>query len=179
MTRSSGIRRLQKTDDGEHFCSKSESGNLNNSLDDSLASIDHSKELVRSAHLLNLAKRLQLPSLGRLIIRKVVKGHSSYDPGAFLAFAHAILGYSGLDFEGEDSEGQDHAIGVAMGIKGLLEEWVIKFLAENVPQFCGKGSPDAGVFWKVMRIKGVELRVLETRAQLSRLYPGGRIKVED
>lgn len=140
-------------------------------LDDSSAPIDYAADLVRSAHLFNLAKQFQLPSLAHLIFRKVLYGHDKYDAKPFLSFAKLVLDHEGgADFERD---------GVGGEIKGKLEEWVIRFLAEDMQEFLGRNGGDAAGFWDVVGIKGVELRVLRERVKLCETFPGGRIKIED
>ncbi|ERF75022.1 hypothetical protein EPUS_08836 [Endocarpon pusillum Z07020] len=136
-------------------------------LDESAAPINYPADLLRSANLFNLAKRLQLPAFGHLVFRKILHGHRSYDTQPFLAFATRILTYAGCDFADGDP------------IKGVLEEWVVKFLAEHMHTMCSRIVRDARAFWELMRVKGVEARVMEMRLKLCREFPGGRIKIED
>jgi hypothetical protein len=137
------------------------------SLDDSAGPINYPKDLERSAKLFNLAKRFQLPALADLIFRKVLHGHHRYDTQPFLTFASIVLSYQQPDFQPQDD------------IRGVLEDWIIKFLAENMKTFCSCGGRDARGFWAVMEIRSVELKVLRLRAELCEMFPGGRIKVED
>jgi hypothetical protein len=44
-------------------------------LDESIALIKYSNDLLRSANLFNLAKRFQLPALAYLVFNKVLRGH--------------------------------------------------------------------------------------------------------
>ncbi len=136
-------------------------------LDDSTAPIDYPADLLRSAHLFNLAKRFQLPAFGHLIARKILHGHRTYDPRAFLVFAAIVLAYQDVDFSGAEQ------------IQDVLKGWVVKCLAEHMHTLCSRVMGDARAFWELMRIEGVEERVLERRLQLCRRFPGGRIKIED
>jgi hypothetical protein len=136
-------------------------------LDDSIAPIDYPKDLLRSAKLFNLAKRFQLPVLADLIFRKVLHGHPKYDVEAFLSFASTILKYQEIDFS-DDEE-----------IKGVLEDWIIKILAENMDTICSGVAVDAKAFWRLMRVRGVELKVMGKRVELCKMFPGGRVKIED
>ncbi len=135
----------------------SPSGEL--SLDDSSGPIDYPADLLRSGHLFNLAKRFQLPAFGDLVARKVLHGHRTYDTRAFLAFAAIVLRYQEVDFrDGEQ-------------IRGVLEGWVVQFLAEHMHTLCSRVVRDARVFWELMRVRGVEERVLERRLRLCRRFP--------
>jgi hypothetical protein len=137
------------------------------SLDDSSGPINYPKDLERSANLFNLAKRFQLPALADLVFHKVLHGHHKYDAQPFLSFASIILAYQQSDFQAQDD------------IKGILEDWVIKFLAENMKTFCTNGERDAKKFWQVIEIKGVEVKVLRLRAEFCERFPCGRIKIDD
>ena len=98
-------------------------------------------------------------------------GHHTYDAKVFLGFARLHLGYEGgLDYEDDDMGGNT---------KGVLEEWVIAFLAENIHVFLGRNGGEAAEFWEVVGIKGVELKVMQKRVQLCEKFPGRRIKIED
>jgi hypothetical protein len=136
-------------------------------LEDSLTPLDYEQDLIRSANLFNLAKRFQLPAFGNLVLRKVLHGHPKYDTRVFLSFASTVLGYNEMDFGDEDE------------IKGVLEDWIIKFLAENMATICSRVRRDAEAFWRLMQVKGVELRVMEMKVELCKKYPGGRVKIED
>ena len=137
-------------------------------LDESTAPINYPSDLLRSANLFNLAKRLQLPAFAHLVFRKILHGHRRYDTQPFLSFATVILSYQGeTDFADGDP------------IKGLLEDWVIRFLAEHMHTMCSRTVRDARAFWDLMAVKGVEIRVMEMRLKLCREFPGGRIKIED
>ena len=136
-------------------------------LDESLGPIAYDDDLVRSAHLLNLAKRFQLPRLADLIFRKVVHGHRRYGTEPFLTFASLMLKYTGADFE----EGEK--------IRGQVEGWIIAFLAENMEQISLGSLKDAKRFWELMKVQGVELKVMEKRGELCKMFPDGRVKIED
>lgn len=136
-------------------------------LDDSAGPIDYSKDLVRSAGLFNLAKRFQLPALAHLVFRKILHGHQKYATQAFLSFASIILKYQEWDFKDEDE------------IKSVLEDWIIKFLAENMQTVLSQITRDTVAFWELMKVEGVEVKVLEKRLELCKKFPGGRFKVED
>lgn len=137
------------------------------SLDDSSGPINYPKDLERSANLFNLAKRFQLPALADLVFRKVLHGHHGYDAQPLLTFASIVLSYQQADFQAQDD------------IKGVLEDWIIKFLAENMNIFCCGGERDARKFWEVIEIKGVELKVLRLRAEFCEKFPGGRVKIDE
>jgi hypothetical protein len=87
-----------------------------------------------------------------------------------------VLKYEVVDLE--DDEGE-----VEMGMKGVLEECVVKVLAENLQEACGGGGNATDTyarrFWELMKVKGVEARVMEGRPELCRMFPGGRIKIRD
>lgn len=150
-------------------------------LDDSTVPVDAATSLIRSAHLFNLAKRFQLPALAALIFRKILHGHGGrYDPAAFLTFASDVLAYRDADFPDNAAEDNDDD-GGAFAIRGLVEDWIIKFLAENMQHLLS--GDDRGVavaFWALIgSVKGVEARVMAKRLEFCTLYPGGRIKIED
>lgn len=143
-------------------------------LDDSNAPIDYSKEFVRSADLINLGKRFQLPRFADLVFRKILLGHPGgrYGIKAFLEFAKTILGerdQQDVEFdcggegagaaEDEREEGTAHAQGKEAAaakkeIWSLIQGWAIRFLAENMQQICcSLDRRHVEAFWEVMNLK--------------------------
>lgn len=161
-------------------------------LDDSTSPIDYSKELIRSARLINLAKKFQLPAFAACVFRKVLFGHpdNKYDIKAFLEFARIVLGNQVQDqdllsahTDTAPPPGEAQAKDTKPSIFHTVSSWTITFLAENMEAItCSLDRRDVSGFWGVMKLgrgdRWVEKRVLEVRLEIGRKWPGGRVKVE-
>lgn len=145
-------------------------------LDDSRAPINYENELIRSAELINLGRRLGLPRFAELVFRKILLGYPGgrYGIKAFLSFAKIVLGQQdqGVGFEcgfgveenedagpaAEEGQGEVAEGGTGQEAKKQIwqeiQDWTVKFLAENMEIItASRDRRDVQAFWGVLRLK--------------------------